>query len=365
MTQQILSTVQLALEYPLLTAIVFIVCSTLFFLLFTAPHQRAALSGLGRLTAAIITAPFRFLRSAARILSDYEDGERQYGGTRAYLLWKFCQFAYLGILVLCLLVLAGGLTASFLALYPSAQLAERRALSDRITEQKKSLTDVEKQLADAEFPAVKEAQKTRLADMDKKIQEQEATLAAGWNSIGEDLAPQKQAVTNYLGQLRPSEGLLKQVNEALDTFFARDGVLASNEAGQVAFRNYADGRVRLLAVAAERDELRAQVESGGAVVAGLKARQQQAAQDIKDLEERKGKISILMSWENILLSLTTLLSALGMVLYIVWTGGIFIDILAWVINGMRALERKAAGTLGQPAGAAGAGARHANIDAAV
>jgi hypothetical protein len=153
---------------------------------------------------------------------------------------------------------------------------------------------------------------------------------------------QKEAIKQYFDRARGfDENTENNVRQALDGYFGQDAALAQNAEQQTAFRSYANARVRALEMQNTAQVAERKLASVTSDIASKRASVEQLTSSLNSLETRRSAISIVLNVDNIVLAVTTFVWALLTVIYVVWVGGIGIDVFAWLITGMLALEYSA------------------------
>ena len=345
------SAIALAVENPRATAVIFGIAFIVSFGLFARPDASVAWRGMGRLSLAALTAPFRFLQSVVTMLRSYDSDERHYAGTREYLLYKLCQFQYLGIFLLCLLIFAGGLQGSFYALLPTDKFEERSAAAAAMNEQRDARATAMSDSSRLNSPTYLAAANESAASAKVAVDKQHTSNQDALNSLS---SPQQKevadAVVAYMQRFQSSEGERQRVaaQKAVTDFLGNPDACRLAACVDASTKNsllaYVDGQLKKLELQAAATKAQGEASTAIARAAEAKAKVSDLDATIVDLQKTLDGLSIMsmltstFDGARVQASLWILGTALLAIIIIVWLGGISIDILTWVVTMMVALE---------------------------
>lgn len=137
-----------------------------------------ALGSMFRVFLTFFTTPFVFLKDAMGIIRGSAEAEEDYKQSRVFMLFRGSRLQYLGLLVLCILVLSSGITSSLLTLYPSAEIAQSRALADEYANRQLALEAAQEAATAAASPDYRQQLETARDEARNAYQQQLRSNAA-------------------------------------------------------------------------------------------------------------------------------------------------------------------------------------------
>lgn len=118
--------------HPWLTLLLFLLTSGLVLHYFSDVALGSVIAGVFRLLGSIFAAPFHFIRLAVTGVAGFAADDAVDARSRTYLLHRSIEYSRLGALVGAILLVATGMTTAILGVWPSEQLAQRKALRQQI-----------------------------------------------------------------------------------------------------------------------------------------------------------------------------------------------------------------------------------------
>jgi len=212
------NSIQITYEYPLLSLVLVLVFGFLVLELFSDGHMMDALRGLGGVLADIVRAPMRSLRRTTAMCRSYEDNEAIYQDSSVYLNWKLVQIISVALLIVCCIVMAGGIIGGFYSLYPSEQLEARERITkqvDTLGKESKTLESDRQRLQEA----VKDNNRATEIDQARKMLSKRAEdlqsivgpLQSDANALNQWQAVERYVRSRYSNENK--EDIARQIDE--------------------------------------------------------------------------------------------------------------------------------------------------------
>lgn len=345
-----LSSIGSMMSNPIIGLIVFLAVGAGVITTLSGGQLTPSLVGIFRMIVSAFTAPFAFLRNTLTIIRSAEDAAKDYERTRVYMLFRFNRLNYLAILLVSIFVLAAGITGALISLYPSAEMAQHKALSENIKTLQEQIDTTKKELAEVATPAHRKTLEDARTAAETKLTAQregnDAFLAA--QSFGGPLITQLRNARNpeYVAQLR---GQVDSYLSDCPMGYSWQGFTPEQCISYRQFAlDYAQRRTTELALAKAFDEADKAFTDVDTAAQAADLRLEYAREQMKSLKEARGEVSLLNPkvifgklWAGILLVLGSFAAVIG----IVWAGALLIDFFNWVILLMRAAEKEASGRL--------------------
>ncbi len=310
------------------------------------------LGAMFRVFITFFTTPFVFLRDALKVMRESGDNEQDYKESRVFMLFRLNKLQYLGLVVVCVLVLASGITTSVVSLWPTMEIERGRQLSEEITRLEGELATAQGAASQAAAPDYRQQLDTQRTQARAAYQQQlrsNAEFAQSTTYSGGVITQLQQA---------GSASTVTRLRENID-YYMQGCPRAYNWRGMTQedctnFRAFAEelasrrlSEFELQRVANEADEAWRQADSG----AQMAQNQVENVQGQLDYaREQRDSISLFnpqVIGNKLVSALTNLLATLWTVILIVWVGATAISFFSWVILMMRTLERLAADKLSQ------------------
>lgn len=310
------------------------------------------LGAMFRVFVTFFTTPFVFLRDALGVMRDASDNEQDYQQSRVFMLFRLNKLQYLGLVVVCVLVLASGITSSVVSLWPTMEIERGRQLSEQITTLEAQLATAQEAAASAGAPDYRQQLETQRNEAREAYQQQLRANAAFSQST-----TYSGGVVTQIQQAR-NANTVAQARDNID-YYMQGCPRAYNwrgmtEADCANFRTFAmelaNRRLTefdLQRVANEADQAFREADSGA----------QQAQNQVDNVQgqltyvrEQRDAISLFnpeVIGSKIVSAITNLLTTLFSVIMIVWVGATAISFFSWLILMMRTLERLATDKLTQ------------------
>jgi hypothetical protein len=330
-------------EHPIIGLIVFLAVSAGVLFVLSGGRLGPALLGILRVAVTIFTTPFVFLRDALVIITNAGDEERDYQRTRVFMLFRYSRIQYLVLLVAALLVLAGGITTSLLSLYPQAEMAQSRQLTEYIDQLREQVSAAEDTVETAGSPEGRQALETLRNEALAALQQQQQSNAAfaqtathSSNAVSQILSTRNAQALSYLAANIDSYMADCPRGYSWQGFTPADCANFRTFLGELVNRRTTEFNLAAAYENAERAwrEADASAQQATAQLEGLQtslaaAREQRGSISLFNPSviggKLKGAIGILI---------TTALS----VVVLIWLGAILIDVLNLLILLMRSAE---------------------------
>lgn len=329
-------------EHPVVGIAVFAAVSLGVVLILSGGRLGDSLGAMLRVAFTFFTTPFVFLRDALQMLREAGEEEEDYKRSRVFTMLRFNKLQYLGLLVLCLLMLSGGITASLINLYPSYEIAEGLRLDEEIERLQVELARANEHAASVAAPDFREQLQTRRTEAWAAYQNQVQSNA----QFGQN--------TTFTGpmidQLRTtrSRNTVDNVRANIDYYMAtcprgswRSMTVETCAQYRTFLYELADRRLREFdlenaAEAADRD-FREADEAARAAANNVAAVEAQ----LEGVRAQRADISLFnpdLVASRLAGSLGTLLATLLWVIVVVWLWASLISFFSWLILMMRGLE---------------------------
>ena len=247
--------------HPVLLGLLFLGCFLGAIALFSGGQLGAALDGIRRIFGGLFTAPFLFLRKVIRQAIAYREDSAREAASRSFLLWTSLQVAYVLVFMAAMALAAAGVVVAAAGVWPSAQLAERRALKASEQEADSTLAALQARLDSLKGANVAEQGRQR----DARLAALQATIdsAAALNEVLTDSMNQhntaKQAfMEDVWQQVSDSNfaGARAFITARTEAFVeARTEELPEADLAQV--RRFIRGRITLAVAREEQEALQA------------------------------------------------------------------------------------------------------------
>lgn len=336
--------------HPIIGLIVFLAVSAGVLMVLSGGQLMSALGGILRVFVTVFTTPFVFLRDALTILRSSGEAEQDYRKTRVFMLYRYSRIQYLGILVISLLALSGGITASLISLYPSGEMAQHKALSEQIRSLQDDIKATEKDLAAAATPAHRKTLEDRRTEADQKLQQQRQSNAAFQQS-----STFRGPLISQIQNARRPESLAEVAN-AIDDYMADCPLGYSwggfSEEQCAAYRAFAtelaQRKTTELALSKAFEEADIAFNDADNAARNAETRLETLKSSLKSTREQRGQVSLFnpgVIASKLGGAIAILISSLLLVIVIVWFGALFIDFLNWIILLMRVAEKDASSKL--------------------
>lgn len=332
-------------QNPLVGLIVFAAVTAGVLVVLSGGKLGESVGGIFRVFLTIFTTPFVFLRDALTILRTAGEAEQDYEGSRVFMLFRANRIWYLILMVICLLVLSSGVTTAAISLYPSSEIAQGRALSEQVAQLETQLEQANAEVAAAGAPDARAQLQTRMETAQRAYQTQsQNNYEFSQNSVYINNAVAQQLATtrsnDYIQRVRTNlDGYMQSCPRGYDWrgMTVQDCVQFRAFIVQLMERKQREIVLQQQATEAER----AFRESDSA--AQQAAANQQAIQaQLEATRQARSEVSLFnpdVIGDRIKTAIMTILSALFMVIVIVWAGAIAIDVGNWFILMMRSLEK--------------------------
>ncbi len=310
------------------------------------------LGAMFRVFITFFTTPFVFLRDALAVMRDASDNEQDYQKSRVFMLFRLNKLQYLGLVVVCVLVLASGITSSVVSLWPTVEIERGRQLSEQITQLEAQLATAQQAATAAGAPDYRQQLETQRTETRTAYQQQVRA-----NAEFSQTTTYSGGVIAQIQQAR-SASSVSQARDNMD-YYMQGCPRAYNwrgmsEADCTNFRAFAEElasrrltEFELQRVANEADEAWRQADSGA----------QQAQNQVENAQgqldyarQQRDAISLFnpqVIGAKLVSAATNLLMTLWSVILLVWFGATFISFFSWLILMMRTLERLAQDKLAQ------------------
>jgi hypothetical protein len=333
-------------QHPWVSLFVFMLVGAGVLLALSGGALVQSLAGLLRVFLTIFTTPFEFLRDSLSIIRTARETEKDYYRTRIFMLYRYSRLQYFALLFFALLVLCAGITSSLLSLYPQAEIAQRKALSEQITQVKTEIDTTRKEVSDASRPERRQELEKARNDSKKKLDQQRAANAGFVERFGYS----GPVVTDLLKA--DSVTRVQELQGGLNDYMAScpDGydwngfnqtMCAEFKAGVQELARRRSTEITLTQAAEEAEKAFASADMAGEIAT---ARLKSLEGSLVQLQKDRAAISLFdpkLIGAKLRIAGAILLGAALLVVVIVWLGAILIDILNWIILMMRVTEKHA------------------------
>lgn len=328
----------------LATIIVFLVALGLVFVLFTAPNTAASLRSVARLAWTGLCTPFEFIRNSFAVMNASLSAEKDYAGTREFVLFRYSRIQYLIACVLSVIFLAAALTRALLVLYPSGEIQQYGQLKSELARLNEDLTATQKNIADASRP---DYTRKMVAERDKwqRIYNQQQESDANFR-------PKITFNSSVLVQIdgASDSNTLTQIGGNLDTFFlycpgpnwTGFGVdecnLFKSQLAELIQR-----KLRELQFLQNINSANLAIQNNGATVASFREHYAQVNGQVastRDQLKASDPWSAKTLGRHIAAMLLVLVGAVSLFIMTIWIYAMFIDVFNWLVMMMRSLEKR-------------------------
>jgi hypothetical protein len=328
-------------QNPIIGIAVFLLVSAGVIVVLSGGRLGDALGGMFRIFLTIFTTPFEFLRDAIRIMRTSKDEEQDYAGSTVFVMFRGNRIQYMLLLVLCLLILSGGLTTALISLYPSGEIAYHRQLSEQVRGLEQETEAAQQAVDRAAAP---------------EYREQLATARAEARSAYERVARANEAALNQTPYTGPAIDQLRyarsaesanRVRQNIDNYMSgcprawRNMTVESCNAYRTFVLDLADQRANefnLAAAATEADRAWRDADYAAQSVANQLADAQARLDAARQQREDAAPFSLDRMSQRLIGALMIILGALLTVIFVAWFGATLIDLGNWIILMMRSLE---------------------------
>ncbi len=139
-------------EHPIVGLIVLAAVTAGTLIILSAGNLGGALASMLRVFFTIFSTPFVFLRDAMTVIRGSSESEEDYKQSRVFMLFRLNRIQYLGLLVLCVLVLSSGITTSLLTLYPATEIEMSQRLAEEVERREAALETARQAVTAAAAP---------------------------------------------------------------------------------------------------------------------------------------------------------------------------------------------------------------------
>jgi hypothetical protein len=298
-------------------------------LLLVAKHDAGrAVAGCLRLAFSFLSAPVFYLRAVVASLVEYaHEGDAHYKRSKQYLLQKVMLLANTGLLVGALSLVAAGLVASWLALYPPEQRVQRRVLAGQIEAVNAELKDTRNQLeklnaesdpkaANLKLQPLREAADNGAAEYDK----QRKALQAN-DALARLYVPIERYLESQEGQPTSVDRIQAVTNEVV-TFLNQNG---ADETAKQAMRSLVQSWVGWQQARAKLTSFEEQMRTVDSRRAALEQAIQAEKSQIERLESERQALGIMLTASNLIAAILAFARMLIAAFFFVWFGGLLVE----------------------------------------
>ncbi|MDB5430557.1 MAG: hypothetical protein JWP35_1673 [Caulobacter sp.] len=336
------------IAHPILGLICYILVTVLLVALFSAGRPTQAWRGIWRVFLTLFTTPFEFLRNALTIIRTGQVDETTYAGTREFVLFRYSRLQYLSIFVCGTLILASGIAASLLALYPQSEIEAGKSLRAEQGQLTAKIAQAQQTVRDADKPGYRQT-----------LQRAEAKAQAAYDAEAEVINAKKQA-NPFNGPIlvqidnAGSKADLENIRDTAEPYFTgcpdAYSVTGASWIGWTAeqcaqFKAYAvdliDQDIKLITLGETLTAAREAIDNASNAMATSQAQITSLNSDLaanKASQETNSVFAPRNIGAHLMAALAALISGVVAVLIFVWVGAIAIDVLNWIILLMRSLE---------------------------
>lgn len=330
---------------PLVGLVVFAAVSAGVLMVLSGGRLTDAVGGIFRVALTVFTTPFVFLRDALKLIREAADQEQDYEHSRVFMLFRMNRIYYVILLVICLLVLSGGVTTAALSLYPSQEIAQGKALTEQIEQLQTQLDQANQQVAAAGAPDFRQGLQTRMETAQRAYQTQ--------SQNNYEFAQNSVYITNGVAQQLSATRSNEYIQRVRDNI---DGYMQSCPRGYdwrgmtvqdcVQFRAFivelADRKQREISLQQASLEAERAFREADSAAQQAEANKTAIEAQLETARQQRSQVSLFnpdVIGDRLKLAIMTILGALWSVIVIVWLGAIGIDVFNWIILMMRALEK--------------------------
>lgn len=331
------NSIQITYEYPLLSFVLVLVFGLLVLWRFSEGHLIDALRGLGGVLADIVRAPMRSLRRTTAMCRSYEDNEAIYQDSSVYLNWKLVQITSVALLIVCCIVMAGGIIGGFYSLYPSEQLEAREQIKkqvDTLGKESKTLVPERQRLQEAATDNNRATEIDQARKMLSKRAEDLQSIVGPLQSDANALN-QWQAVERYV-RSRYSNENKEDIAKQIDEFCSGrcEAAVASSIKSSSAIL------MEILGLEKKVNALDEQRIRATARLAEINRDLDRLAEEQKELLKQRAEIKLRPTQETVIASILFMLTALSSIVALVWLVEIGLELSRWIFKAMERLEKR-------------------------
>ncbi|WP_395647511.1 hypothetical protein [Terricaulis sp.] len=332
-------------QHPLVGLVAFAAVTAGVLVVLSGGRLGESIGSIFRVALTIFTTPFVFLREALNIIRTAGESEQDYEGSRVFMLFRLNRIWYLLLLLICLLVLSSGVTSAALSLYPSAEIARGKALSEQVAELETQLEQANAQVTAAGAPDFRQGLQTRMETAQRAYQTQsqnnyEFSQNSVYinNGVAQQLAGTRN--TDYIQRVRENlDGYMQSCPRGYDW----RGMTVQD---CVQFRAFMvelmERKQREIVLQQQSNEAERAFREADSAAQQAIANQQAIQAQLEATRQAQSEVSLFnpdVIGDRLKTAIMTILGALFMVIVIVWAGAIAIDVGNWFILMMRSLEK--------------------------
>lgn len=339
-------------QHPIIGLLVLAVVGAGVILVLSGGKLGETLGAMFRVFITFFTTPFVFLRDALGVMRDASDNEQDYQQSRVFMLFRLNKLQYLGLVVVCVLVLASGITSSVVSLWPSMEIERGRQLSEQITELEAQLATAQEAAAAAGAPDYRQQLETQRTETRTAYQQQlrsNAEFAQSTTYSGGVITQIQQARSaSSVTQARDNMAYYMQGCPRAYNWRGMTQEDCTNfQAFALELANRRLSEFEMQRVANEAEEAFRQADSAAQMA------QNQVENVQGQIEYATAQRNAISLWNpdvlgsKLVAALTNILTTLFSVIILVWVGATAISFFSWLILMMRTLERLATDKLAQ------------------
>lgn len=332
-------------QHPLVGLLVFLVVAAGALSVLSEGRLGEALGGLFRVLLTIFTTPFIFLRDALATVRTSGDEEQHYQRTRIFMLFRYSRIQYLGILIICLLVISSGVTSAVMAMYPQSEIDAGRALNEQVRQLRADIEIAEGEVTSGASPEARQQLESRRNETAAAYQQQmQSNLSFVQNTRWTG------PLIDQLARAR-SAASVQRVIDSIDSYMFNcprgynfqgftpdDCTEYRNFVLQLADRRTAE--FRLEQAAQEADAAFRNVDLAAENARVRLGDLQAQLQTVREARDRVSLVNPRWIIDRGAAALSLLLGTALWVIIIVWLGALLIDFFNWLILIMRAMEKR-------------------------
>lgn len=333
-------------QNPIVGLAVFVLVSAGVVLALSEGRLGEALGGMFRVAWTLLSTPFVFLRDAMTVIRTSEQAEEGYAKSRVFMLFRLNRIQYLGLLIVCLIVLSSGITSSLLTLYPQDEINRGKAIDEQIQQVEQELQAANAAVSAAVAPDASQVLEVRHAEARSAYQRQVQSNQQFVQS------------TTYTGSLisqlanTRSTDTIARVRQDID--FMMSGCpngynwrgMTANDCVQ--YRGFilelAERKEAEISLSRQAQEAETAWRNASSAAQEASNRQAQVQAQLEYLRQQQAEVSLWNpEWmaERFMTALGGLLMTLLSVILTVWFGATVISLFSWIILMMRSMEKSA------------------------
>lgn len=328
-------------QNPIVGIAVFLLLSAGVILVLSEGRLGDAIGGMFRIFLTIFTTPFEFLRDAIRIMRTSKEEEQDYAGSTVFVMFRGNRIQYMLLLVLCLLMLSGGLTSALMSLYPGAEIEYHRQLSEQVRGLEREVEAAQQGVDRVAAPEYREQLATARTEARNSYER-----VARANEASLSQTPYTGPAIDQLRYARSAESA-SRVRQNIDNYMSgcprawRNMTVESCSAYRAFVLELADRRAsefNLAAAAAEADRAWREADYAAQSAANQLADSQARLDAARQQRENAAPFSLDRMGQRLVGAAMIVLGALISVIFVAWFGATLIDLGNWIILMMRSLE---------------------------